>query len=69
MVSVGGPTYRYVNRFTVEAYELVKVPAGTFKAFRIRLDQENLSTHQRWSGVSWWSPDVRWGVKIGAMRG
>lgn len=68
MPSAGGPTARYANRFTVEAYELVTVPAGTFKAFRIRHDQENLTVGRRFTGTSWWSPDVRWFVRINTMR-
>jgi hypothetical protein len=64
----GESSSTYRNRFTVEAYELVKVPAGTFKAFRIRHDQENLSSERRWTAVSWWSPDVRWTIKVGAYR-
>jgi hypothetical protein len=68
MASSGGPTYSYTNHFTVEAFELVTVPAGTFKAFRIRQDQENLTSRRRFTGLTWWSPDVRWFVKTQALR-
>jgi hypothetical protein len=68
MSSASGPTYSYTNHFTVEAYELVTVPAGTFKAFRIRQDQENLTSRRRYTGLTWWSPDVRWVVKGQGLR-
>ena len=39
---------------TVEAYEDVTVPAGTFKAYRVRtVDNTGLVT------VDWWSPELR----------
>jgi hypothetical protein len=68
MASSGGPSSSYFNRFTVEAYEMVKVPAGTFKAFRVRHDQENLTSRRRFTRVSWWSPEVRWFVKGSGWR-
>ena len=68
MTSSGGPISSYFNRFTVETYELVKVPAGTFKAFRIRHDQENLTSRRRFTQFFWWSPDVRWFVKSSTWR-
>jgi hypothetical protein len=61
------PSRSYFNRFKVETYELVKVPAGTFKAFRIRHDQENLTSRRRFT-QAWWSPDVRWFVKGSTWR-
>jgi len=53
----------YYNVWKVEAFEEVKVKAGTFKAFRISYSQEN--RRSRWSGNAslWWSPDVKAFVK------
>lgn len=47
------------NSFSVVAFEEVTIPAGTFRAFRIRLFQEDLG--RKWSGSCdmWWSPDVK----------
>ena len=60
------PPFRDV--FKVEAYEMVNVPAGMFKAFRIRQDRENTASGWRGTSVSWWAPEVRWFVRLGKFR-
>jgi hypothetical protein len=54
----------YDNRWKVEAFEVVTVKAGTFKAFRITWRQDNRGEHT-WSGTwsLWWSPEVKAYVK------
>lgn len=66
--STGGPTYTYVNRFKVEAYEEITVKAGTFRAFRLAESSENVGAPWRAVRTTWWSPDVRWFVRIEAFR-
>jgi len=51
---------------TVEAYEDVKTPAGTFKAFKVRRDWS--LGRAVWTDYSWFAPDVKWGVKFTTMR-
>jgi hypothetical protein len=48
--------------FNVEAYEDVTVPAGTFKAFRIRY------TDQYVENLQWWSPEHGLWVKTKVRR-
>lgn len=66
--------YRFVNHvtkqstdvrstMTVESYEDVTVPAGTFKAFRVRYT-DSMGVE----GVSWYSPDAGTWVKIQNKR-
>jgi hypothetical protein len=56
-------------RFTwkVEAYEEIRVTAGTFKAFRISLsvepEQAGRPTGRRWELQSWYAPEARQLVK------
>ena len=51
------------STMTVESYEDVTVPAGTFKAFRVRyVDSTGLET------VNWFSPDAGTWVKSQAKR-
>lgn len=59
-----GQMIPYFNVWKVEAFEEVKVKAGTFKAFRISYSQEARGSY-RWSGNAslWWSPDVKAFVK------
>lgn len=55
-------TYTSEARFTVEAMEEVKVPAGTFKAFRI-------SYSDQWNeNINWWSPEIGLFVKAKYQR-
>ncbi len=56
-------TQSYTNVVTVEASEQITVPAGTFKAFRIRVNKKN---DTGWSGVyrMWYSPEVGYFVRI-----
>jgi len=58
----------YTNTVTVEAAEEVTVPAGTFKAFRIRVNKKSDSG---WSGAYtlWYAPDVAYFVRIVDVRG
>lgn len=66
-------TYRYTNHergqtfnvqawVKVEAYEDIKVPAGTFKVFRVTYADEGTES------VSWWSPDLHMSVKQRIQR-
>lgn len=54
--------------WSVDAYEDVRVPAGTFKAFRIALSvtrksQQPLSSIPGWTGKLWYAPEARLYVK------
>ncbi|MFP5222225.1 MAG: hypothetical protein ACLGSA_08050 [Acidobacteriota bacterium] len=53
----------YTNTVTVEAAEEITVPAGTFKAFRIRVNKKN---DTGWSGFyqMWYAPEVGYFVRI-----
>jgi hypothetical protein len=55
----------YNNQFTVLAYEEITVPAGTFKTFKIKHDQENFrSGSRRWgSRYFWYAPEVGYYIK------
>jgi hypothetical protein len=62
---MGGGAYSdYINHYRVQAFENVKTKAGTFKAYRINVIQENVGPI-RWLGRVdlWWSPEVRAFVK------
>ncbi|MCE5333663.1 MAG: hypothetical protein LLG06_03650 [Desulfobacteraceae bacterium] len=58
---------KYSNDMTVEGIEDVTVPAGTFKAFKIKQYQRNLSCEKYprarsgWFGTAyyWYSPDAK----------
>lgn len=54
---------KYTNTVMVEDAEEITVPAGTFKAFRIRVEKRN---ETGWSGVYrlWYAPEVRYFVRI-----
>lgn len=56
-------TQNYVNTVTVEGADEVSVPAGTFKAFRIRVNKKN---DTGWSGSyrMWYAPEVGYFVRI-----
>lgn len=60
-----GAVRPFDNRWKVEAFEVVTVKAGTFKAFRITWRQDNRGGQQPWSGTwsLWWSPEVKGYVK------
>lgn len=51
------------DRWTVEAYEDVTVPAGTFKAFRVRTT-DNMGN----DNVNWFSPELGIFVKSSLKR-
>lgn len=53
----------YVSEVTVEGVDEVTVPAGTFKAFRIRVNKRN---DTGWSGVyrMWYAPEARYFVRV-----
>jgi hypothetical protein len=62
--SSGGGRSDYVNDYRVVAFEDVKTKAGTFKAYRINVRQENTGPYRgSWQLDLWWSPDVRAFVK------
>lgn len=58
-----GRYYDYDETFKVEGYEEIQTKAGTFKAFKISLTQNNRAA--RWIGQAtvWYSPDVKSMVK------
>lgn len=70
---VTGGQSEYEFSFEVEAYEEVTVPAGTFKAFRIGWRQVNRTIGGQavpvGSAKHWWSPDVRWFIRIENFSG
>lgn len=51
------------TQFTVEAYEEVTVPAGSFKVFRVTGDDGG-----GYRDTAWWSPDLGINVKFSAER-
>ena len=55
----------YQNQFNVLANEEITVPAGTFKTFKIKHDQQNFrSGTQRWgSRYFWYAPELGYYVK------
>jgi hypothetical protein len=55
----------YNNQFTVLAYEELTVPAGTFKTFKIKHEQENFrSGSRRWGArYFWYAPEVGYYIK------
>jgi hypothetical protein len=53
-------TFDVPGWWKVEAYEDIKVPAGTFKVFRIRYVDRGGET------ISWWSPDL--GIDVKSWR-
>lgn len=62
MLHTQGRTIPFRVTWTVEAYEDVTVPAGTFKTFKIR-QSDNLGNEN----VSWWNPE-HGNVKTGNRR-
>jgi hypothetical protein len=60
---VKGVVEPYVASDTVEAYEDVTVPAGTFKAFRIRSEEDN-----GFHSVTWFVPTLGFHVKQRRVR-
>lgn len=62
---------QFQDKFTVEAFEEVTVPAGTFKAFKIKDYQENRkcsappNPRWTWTGTRyfWYAPDAKRPVK------
>jgi hypothetical protein len=55
----------YNNQFTVLAYEELTVPAGKFKTFKIKHEQENFrSGSRRWGArYFWYAPEVGYYIK------
>ena len=51
-----GQTRDFQGWWKVEAYEDIKVPAGTFKVFRIRYSDKGTEM------LDWWSPDL--GIRV-----
>ena len=56
-------TQNYTNTVVVEGAEEITVPAGTFKAFKIRVNKKN---DTGWSGSyqMWYAPEVGYFVRI-----
>jgi hypothetical protein len=62
--SSGGGRSDYVNYYRIVAFEEVKTKAGTFKAYRINMRQDNAGPYRgSWQLDLWWSPEVRGFVK------
>lgn len=57
-----GQTFNVQGSFKVEAYEDIKVPAGTFKVFRITYADGGTES------VNWWSPELGILVKSRTQR-
>ncbi|MBI4490418.1 MAG: hypothetical protein HY694_15150 [Deltaproteobacteria bacterium] len=57
-----GRVYYFTNYFTVQSYEEVAVPAGTFKAFKIQQHQV-LSASSYGVRYLWYAPEVGYYVK------
>jgi DUF3108-like len=53
----------YINEFNVEGVEDITTPAGTFKCYKIRLKQTNMSAHLSGWVHYWYSPDVKIWIK------
>jgi len=58
----------YTNTVTVEAAEEITVPAGVFKAFRIKVTKKS---DTGWSGVYtlWYAPEAAFFVRVVDVRG
>ena len=54
----------FLGEFQVEGAEEVQTPAGKFMAFRIHLKQTNLSSKRTGWIRYWYSPEVRYRVKM-----
>ena len=54
-----GSSRKFKYRFVVAKIEEVKVPAGTFEAFKI----EKYNQHRNLREESWYSPKVKWWVR------
>ncbi|MGQ0651779.1 MAG: hypothetical protein ACT4P4_05860, partial [Betaproteobacteria bacterium] len=57
-----GQTFNVLGWWKVEAHEDIKVPAGTFKVFRVNYSDEGTEI------VSWWSPELGINVKSRTQR-
>jgi hypothetical protein len=56
-------TIDFVSTWVVESYEDITVPAGTFKAFKIKYS-DNIGNE----AVNWWSPQVQGNAKTWSAR-
>ena len=56
-------TIDFEGKWVVESYEDVTVPAGTFKAFKVRYS-DNIGNES----VNWWSPQILANAKIKSVR-
>jgi hypothetical protein len=56
-------TIAFESTWVVEAYEDVTVPAGTFKAFRVKYT-DNIGNE----AINWWSPQVQGNAKTSSTR-
>jgi hypothetical protein len=53
----------YINEFNVEGFEDITTLAGTFKCYKIRLKQTNMSVSQSGWVHYWYSPEVKIWIK------
>jgi hypothetical protein len=54
----------YTNEFNIEGVEDITIPAGTFKCYKIRLKQTNMSVrHESGWVLYWYSPEVKIWIK------
>lgn len=56
-------TINFESTWVVESYEDVTVPAGTFKAFKVKYS-DNIGNE----AINWWSPQVQGNAKTWAAR-
>jgi hypothetical protein len=61
--TVKGAVNTYVSVVTVEAAEEITVPAGTFKAFRIRVEKKS-GTGWKGSSHLWYAPEAGYFARI-----
>jgi hypothetical protein len=55
-------TYRYRFEYEVKSFERIKVKAGTFLAFKIELNYQNVDEKvlgARWTRLFWYAPEVK----------
>jgi hypothetical protein len=62
--STSGEQYKRRSKYTVEAYEPVTVPAGTFQAFKITMITETIGSFKASEKDQYWyCPEVKYIVK------
>jgi hypothetical protein len=53
----------FLNEFSVDGVEDITTPAGTFKCYKIRLKQTNMSSRKGGWLHHWYSPEVKTWIK------